>query len=321
MRTHEMETLATMRRLCGALAMCTAISACVGEPDAGDGDRTAAKRDTARESGAKAKGEAAALLNELEALEAEARTALDAGDVPEASRLVRRGLARASDGGAATDVARGRFMLLRGCIARDAGKTVDARRDYADAMALFRVRIDDRGRFEVFLAESDLEEIQGDYAAAERQLAEAETLLPKIGDDRLRGEYQRRLGRLAFVRARYPDACDLYVEAIKSFSTARAKRDQAETLLLLAAAEDSRGDVKLARRTLEKALAMFGELADKAGEARALYRLAGFADRDRQFAKERSLLTKVQALYDELGRHSDAVKVERQLASLPETNE
>jgi hypothetical protein len=38
----------------------------------------------------------------------------------------------------------------------------------------------------VFLAEAELEEIQGDYAAAERQLAEAEALLPKIEGDRLR---------------------------------------------------------------------------------------------------------------------------------------
>jgi tetratricopeptide (TPR) repeat protein len=308
-----------MWRRCGACLICAAISACGGEPDSGAGGRAAEERKAPAAKGGKAEGEAATLSNELDALETQARAALDAKDVPEASRLIRRGLAGASAGGAAFDVARGRFILLRGCIARDGGRNVDARRDYADAMALFRVRDDDRGRFEVFLAEAELEELQGDYPAAERQLAEAETLLPKVADDRLRGEYQRRLGRLAYVRARYPDACALYVDATKSFAAARAKRDQAETMIMLASAEDARGDTPLARRTLEKALSLFGELGDKDGEVRALHRLAGFADRDRQFAKERSLLTKVRALYDELGRRSDAVMVERQLASLPES--
>jgi len=316
-----MGTFAAMRRLCGALLMWAAIAACGEASDAGDGDRAAERRDAPADNGTKPKENAAALSNQLVELESRIREALDTGDVPEAGRLIRQGLALTSAGGAAEEVARGRFVLLRGNIARNEGRTVDARRDYADAMALFRVRGDDRGRFEVFLAEAELEEIQGDYAAAERQLAEAETLMPKIDDDRLRGAYQLRLGRLAFVRARYPDACALFVEAIRFFSAARAKRDHADTLLLLASAEDGRGDFKLARRTVEKALALFGEIGDKDGQVRSLHRLAGFADRERQFAKERSLLTKVRAMYDELGRRSDAVKVERQLASLPESNE
>ena len=308
-----------MRRLC-AFALLASAQACGGEPDAAPEDLAADVRADGAGSAA-ARREAEVLSNELDALEAQARAAIDAGDRAEAGRLIRRGVGRASAGGAASDVARGRFVLLRGNLARDAGRIVDARRDYADAMALFRVRSDDRGRLEVFLEEAALEEAQGDYAAAERQLAEADALLPGIDDDRLRGDYRRRVGRLAFVRARYPDACALWVEALKSYSAARAKRDQAETLLLLASAEDARGDAPLARRTLEKALAIFVELGDKSGEASALHRLAGFADRDGQFAKERSLLTKVRALYDELGRRSDAVKVERQIASLPESNE
>jgi len=321
MRAPKMRTLATMRYLSGAFAAWAAISACGGEPDASAEERAVGERGAPAAKDARVKDEAAKLSGELGALEARAREALDAEDVAEASRFIDRGVALAAGGDAAIEVARGRFVLLRGNIARDAGRTVDARRDYADATALFRVRGDDRGRFEVFLAEAELEEIQGDYAAAERQLAEAETLLPKIDDDRLRAAYRCRLGRLAFARARYADACTLFVDAVKLYSTARAKRDQAETLLLLASAEDSGGNAPLARRSLDKALAIFDEIGDKDGEVRALHRLAGFADRDHQYAKERSLLTKVRALYDELGRRSDAVKVERQLASLPESNE
>ena len=312
-----MTTHSIMRRLGAVFAAWAAISACGGEPDQASSRSRAGERGAAS---AAAESEAKSLGNELRELEVRTRAASGRGDVGEAARLVARGLALAAEGGAAQDVARGRFVLLRGNLARHAGRTVDARRDYADAMALFRVRADDRGRFEVYLAEAELEELQGDYAAAERQLAEAETLLPKIDDDRLRGAYQIRLGRLAFVRARYPDACALYVDAAKSFSLAHEKRDQAEALLLLAAAEDSRGEAGLARRTLDKALAIFHETDDKDGEVRALHRLAGFAHRDGQVAKERSLLTRVRALYDELGRRSDAVKVERQIASLPESS-
>jgi tetratricopeptide (TPR) repeat protein len=310
-----------MRCLSGAFAAWAAFSACGGEPDASARTRAAGESaaPTAKETAGK--DEVSQLSAELESLEARAREALDAKNIAEANRLVERGAALAIGGDASIEIARGRFVLLRGNIARDAGRTIDARRDYADAMALFRVRDEDRGRFEVFLAEAELEEIQGDYAAAERQLAEAEALLPKIEGDRLRAAYRCRLGRLAFARARYADACTLFVDAVKLFSAAGAKKEQAETLLLLASAEDSGGDAPLARRSLDKALSIFGEIGDKDGEVRALHRLAGFADRDRQFAKERSLLTKVRTLYDELGRRSDAVKVDRQLASLPESNE
>jgi tetratricopeptide (TPR) repeat protein len=295
------------------VVLSAALAACGGERDGAQqkAPAPAAPTDEGARSGADAKAEIAALEDQI-------RGALDAKDLREAGRLIERGIAAASGGGAELEPSRGRFLLRRGDVARDTGRIIDARRDYADAMALFRVAQLDRGRFEVYLSEAELEEIQGDYAAAERELAEAEELLPKIDDGALRGAYQRQLGRLAFVRSRYADAQALFGEAIKSFSAAKAGRDVAETLLLLAVAEDDAGDTPLARRTLDKALAAFTERGDKDGQVRALHRLAGFAERDGQIGKARTLLTKVRALYEELGRHSDAGKVERHLESLPD---
>jgi tetratricopeptide (TPR) repeat protein len=289
-----------------------ALPACGGERGDAEG------KEPSKEPASPTKADDGKAAAELSQLALEARAALDAGDLREASRLIGRGLALSSSGGAALDRPRGGFLRLRGDVARDEGRMIDARRDYADAMAIFRVEGIDPGRFEVLVSEAELEEVQGDYAAEERELSEAETLLPKVTDETLRGAYLRQLGRLAFVRAKYKEACASYGEAIQSFSSAKARRGQAETLLLLSLAEDGGGDAALARRTLEKALAMFVELGDKSGEVRTLHRLAGFAERDGQVGKARTLLTKVRALYEELGRRSDAVKVERQLESLPE---
>lgn len=289
-----------------------ALAACGGEGSGGAGQGAGKEAPPQKRPGERE------IAAGLELLAKEAQAALDAGDAREAGRLVGRGLAEAAAGGEAREAAKGRFLRIRGDLARDEGRTIDARRDYADAMAIFRVEGVDPGRFEVFVSQAQLEEIQGDTAAAERELAEAATLLPRVGDDALRGAYHRQVGRLAFVHARYPEACAAYAEAAKSFSSAKERRQHAETLLLLAVAQDEGGDAPLARRTLDKSLATFVELGDKGGEVRALHRLARFAERDGQTGKARTLLTKVLALYEELGRRSDAAKVARHLESLPE---
>ena len=216
-----------MRCLSGAFAAWAAFSACGGEPDASARTRAAGESaaPTAKETAGK--DEVSQLSAELESLEARAREALDAKNIAEANRLVERGAALAIGGDASIEIARGRFVLLRGNIARDAGRTIDARRDYADAMALFRVRDEDRGRFEVFLAEAELEEIQGDYAAAERQLAEAEALLPKIESalsrDRRASGASPPLSS-AEARRRSVSACSFFAPAAENSFTASTNR-------------------------------------------------------------------------------------------------
>ncbi len=300
------------------LASALLAAGCSGDPgdteglsdDEGTGSAASAKR---------AKKEAAEKLqHELKGLEADIVAALKDRDWPLAKRVIGIGVEKASGAGYEFETMRARFLLQKGNLLRDKSDEVAARRNYADAMAIFRVHGDQVGRFEVHLAQCQLEEILGDYAAASRDLAQAEVLLSKNEDTNLKGAFLIRSGRLAFRQVKHDEAYEAFLEAVRIYAQAKDRMAQADALVLLSDVEDHKGEASQCRRSLEKALAIFRKSGNKDGEVRALHKLATLAERDKKFRKARALFQKAHDLYRELDRPSDATKVQQHINALPE---
>ncbi len=312
-----MHTLAstTVRAVITVLSLL--ISGCSGtspEQDASGDPATGEERKNAKST------EQKKLRHSLKTLGEEIDAALEEQDWPVARRLIARGIGQATEGGNEFERERGQLLLQRGNLARDQGDEVAARRDYADSMAIFRVNKDEVGRFSVHLAQAQLEETLGAYAAAGRQLTDAEALLVNVESPALRGAFLVRSGRLANRQVRLDDAYKALLEASRIFADMKDRNAQAETLIQISVVEDAQGETRQCRKSLEKALSIFKEIGKKDGQVRALYKLAALAERDQQFARARSLLQKVQALYQDLDRLGEAMKVEQHINALPESN-
>jgi tetratricopeptide (TPR) repeat protein len=266
----------------------------------------------------KPSGGAPATGDRLAEIERNAEAAITDRDWPLARKLIDDGSELAKEGGHEYDSLRGRLLLLLGDVERENGQEVESRRCYADAMAIFRVQGDDVGRFTVHLAQGELEASRGDYAAAARELGSAEGLLAGIDDQVLKGDFLIHSGRLAARQMRHEDAQKAFAEAARIFDIVKDRGARARALLLLADEEDALDKTRQARRSLDKALAIFREVGDREGEVRALHKAAAIAVREGQHKKARSLLTKVRDLYYKLDRQSDAAKVQQHLSSLPE---
>ena len=294
------------------------VAGCSGDPadqegsgdDEGTGSSASDKR-AKKESDEK-------LQHELKALEADIVAALKDREGPLANRMMGIGVETASAGGNEFETMRARFLLQKGNLLRDKSDEVAARRNYADAMAIFRVHGDQVGRFEVHLAQCQLEEIRGAYATASRDLAQAELLLSQNEDTNLKGAFLIRSGRLAFRQVKYDEAYEAFLEAVRIYAQAKDRIAQGDALVLLSDVEDHKGDASQCRRSLEKALAIFKKSGNKDGEVRALHKLATLAERDKKYRRARTLLQKAHEIYKELDRSSDATKVQQHINALPE---
>jgi len=275
--------------------------------EAASGDRESARSENVKRE-----------RHKLDEISGKIDEALDARDWPRARRLIASGLERVAKAGSELEPERGDLLLQRGNLSRDMGDEIAARRDYADSMAIFRVHKLDVGRFRVNLAQAQLEEILGAYAAASRQLDEAEALLEKVDDQSLKGAFLMRSGKLAYRQVQLEKAYTELLDAYKIFADLKDGKSKAEVLLQIAFVEDAQGEGKQCKRSLEKALKVFRELKDRDGEVRALHKLAALAARDGHYRRARSLLKDVKELYEELGRSSDAMKVEQRINALPE---
>jgi tetratricopeptide (TPR) repeat protein len=297
------------------LALALLVIGCSGDPGdpAGSGDTGSSALDN-REK----KELAQKLQHEFDALEADILAALKDRDWPLANRKIALGVEKTSAAGYQFEIMRARFLLQKGNLLRDQGDEVAARRNYADAMAIFRVHGSQVGRFEVHLAQCQLEEFLGAYAAASRDLAEARVLLSKTDDVNLKAAFLIRSGRLAFRQVKYDEAFEAFLEASRIYAQAKDRTAQADALVLLSDVEDAKGDASQCRRSLEKALAIFEKSGNKGGEVRALHKLATLAERDKRYRKARALFNKVYVLYEELDRPSDATKILQHINALPE---
>jgi len=260
----------------------------------------------------------AAIKAQLAEFQRDAKAAIGERDWPLARKLIKDGLKAAKQGGHDFELERARMLLLLGDVERESGKELDARRYYADSMAVYRVQGDDQGRFTVHLSQGDLEAGRGDYAAATREYAAAEALLGEFDDRQLEGDFLTRSGRLASRQMRHEDAIKAFSDAAKLFDIIKDRRARAEALLALGGEEDALDHERQCRRALDKALSIFRDIGDKDGEVRALHKAASLAVRAKQYRKARKLLGKVRELYLALDRQSDATKVLQHLNALPE---
>jgi tetratricopeptide (TPR) repeat protein len=251
----------------------------------------------------------------LDQLMSEAQNSLRDGDISVARRLILDGLEK-TDNRPGFEILNAHFLLLRGDAAFQEGNEPDARRYYADAIAVFHVHKNDEGSFETFTALARLETDRGDFAAAERQFEQAETLKSKINNRMSVANYLIEKGRLASRKMKSDVSVPLFQEAMSIFEAQKDKRRTAETLVLIAQDEDFADRLSEARRALERAVALFDETKDMKGKARALHRLATFAERERQNAKAERLYNEALTLYETLGNRSAAVNIERRLSAL-----
>lgn len=293
-----------------------ALSSCGGE-EPGRKSASASSAEASKEEGEEPDEK---VVGELERIVERGREAFAARDWPQARRLAELGMRKAKDDERAYEEQRGMLLLLLADVERESGREVEARRHYADAMAIFRVEEDDLRRVRVHLAQSRLEAMLGDYPAAERQLTEARSLMEGVDDPVLKGELLLHSGMVASRRLRHEEAMKAFYEAAKIFDVAGREQQRAEAMLQLASEEDALGKTHQCRRSLDKALEAFRELGDRSGEVRALHRLAAMAEREGRYRRARSILGKVRELYEKLDRRSEAVKVEQHINSLPEND-
>ena len=256
------------------------------------------------------------LKKELDRLEADAKAAVTAGDWVTAKQLIQQGI-ESTEPNRDLDLIMARFLLLKGEVSLNVGDHPNARRYFTDAMAVFHVRKNDPGRFETFIALGRLEEQRGDYAAAERQFEEAETLKPKIVDKALLGKFLVAKGRLAARQMDHNKAAENYTEALQIFDTIKDNTLRAETLLLLAQEEEMLGRLGSSTQSLQRAAKLFGDADNLDGKVRAVHRLATYAEREKKYASARRLFNEALEIYRKLDQQTAATSVERHLSALP----
>jgi tetratricopeptide (TPR) repeat protein len=251
----------------------------------------------------------------LDQVMSEAREALRDEDLSTAGRKIADGLEK-TENRPGLEILNAQFLLLRGDAAFQEGIEPDARRYYADAMAVFHVHKNDEGSFKTFTALGRLETGRGDFAAAERQFEQAEALKPKIDSRTIVADFLIEKGRLASRKMKSDESVPLYQEAMSVFEAQKDKRKMAEILVMLAQDEDFADRMGEARRALERAVALFDETKDLKGKARALHKLATFAEREQQNAKAERLYSEALTIYESLGNRSAAVNIARRLSTL-----
>lgn len=257
----------------------------------------------------------------LDGLLESARESIRVSDWPAATRAITDGLKK-TDNRPGLEIVNAHFLMLRGDIGLEMGNEPDARRYFTDAMAVFHVHKNEAGRFAAFTALGRLEARRGDYAAAERQFDQAETLRKNLTNQALAANYLVEKGRLASRQMKRTDSIRFFQEALSLFEVAKDKRSSAEVLVLLSFEEDQTDQSVAARRNLERAVALFDETKDMQGKVRAIHRLATYAEREKQTAKAARLYAEAAALYRSLGQETAAANVDMHLATLspPEDN-
>jgi len=140
----------------------------------------------------------------------------------------------------------------------------------------------------------------------------------KTDDPSMQARHAMVEGTLALSRMDYAGAATAFSEAIRLHGADNDRRAEAAATLKLASAEDGKGDVKKAERTLNRALQLFRDLKDPNGEVRVLHRLALLAAQNGNPARARDLFRKVEQQYIALGQPGDAARVSQHLSALPE---
>ena len=304
-----------MSRLWIGLVLWLCAAGCSIQADPPPKSNTASAAETEKPSASNDDEVTASDKKVLDRLLTDAREGIRVKDWTAANRAINEGLHK-TEGRRGLEITNAQFVLLRGTAALEQGSEPDARRFFADALAIFHVNKNTQGRFEAFTSLGRLEERRGDYAAAERQFDQAETLRKDVSNRAAVGEYLLAKGRLASRQMKRTEASAFYQEALKIFETAEDKRSMAEALLMIAWEDDQSDRAGAAKRDLERASALFGEIKDTDGKVRAVHRLAVLAERDKQNAKAARLYTEAAELYETLGRRSDASAVERHLSTL-----
>ncbi len=256
----------------------------------------------------------------LEQIEQDVLAASDTQDWARVRQLVKRGLNIIGKNGPGLELNQARLLLELGNVEQEKGRENEARRHYADAMAIFHVHKNDKGRFKTYLALGRLDARRGDYAAAAKQFESADALMPEAKDTKLFGVFKIETGRLASRKVNHEKALEDFSVAIKIFGATRNHKLMAETLLLMAAEEDALNRPAASRKNLTRALNLFKEQENLDGEARSLHRLAAHAEREKKYQKARKLLQKVHALYEKLDHKSRATTVKRHINALPEAS-
>ncbi|MBN2529957.1 MAG: hypothetical protein JXR76_26440 [Deltaproteobacteria bacterium] len=259
-----------------------------------------------------------AQVNAFATLEQKAAAALNSQQMVLARQLIGKGLQQTQKAGRQYEMYEARFSLLKGKLEHQKGRSTEARRFFGDAMAVFRIRKNASGTFEVRLAQASLEESSGDFAAAQRELDEAQKLISEVNDANLRGEFTFTQAELFASQMKHKDASRLFLEAAEQFHANKNPKREADSFVALASCEESLEKAQDSKNSLNKAYKIYMGAEDKEGAVKALHKLAQFSLRDEKYKTAKEQLKRVEALYLELGKQSDATKVNQHLSSLPE---
>lgn len=258
------------------------------------------------------------LVNLFGSLEKQAIEALDAEELVRARQLTDNGLHKTQKAGRKYELYEARFSLLKGKLEQIKGSTGEARRFFGDAMAVFRIRKNIPGTFEVRLAQATLEESGGDFAAAQRELDEAEKLLSQIDSANLKVEFTFKQAELFASQMKQQEAARLFLDAAEQFHANKNLSREADAYVALATCEEALEKPQESKNSLNKAYKIYLAAKDTEGAVKALHRLAQFSVREEKYKTAREQFKQVETLYLQLGRQSDATKVNQHIAALPE---
>ena len=254
----------------------------------------------------------------FESLAGKALEALKAENIVLARQYIEKGLQQTQKAGRKYELYEARFSLLKGRLELMEGNTTDARRFLGDAMAVFRITKNTPGTFEVRLAQASIEESGGNFAAAQRELDEAQKLLPNVDDANLKGEFTFKQAELMASQMKHKDAAKLFLEAAETFRTIKNPEREADSFVALSTCEEGLEKPREAKNSLNKAYKIYMEAQNREGAVKALHKLAQFSLREEKYKTAKEQLKKVESLYLELGKHSAATKVSQHISSLPE---
>lgn len=148
---------------------------------------------------------------------------------------------------------------------------------------------------------------EGDFAGAGEFLQETYSLANKANSWGMKARIKKCLGDLACTEGRYPEAGDLYREAVQLNQEHDSLYGSGICLMGLGRTARQVGDIDEARDHLRKSLALLEEAGSRKDDlADAKRELALVEEKAGGFQNALDLLKEALALYDRLGMHSEA---------------
>jgi len=201
----------------------------------------------------------------------------------------------------ADQAARAKVLVCAGNLALCQGDSTEARRVYAESLALRRQLGDQPGVAQSLNSLGLIAWTRGEFAESQHLYEESLAVRRELGDERGVALSLNNLANLARDQGEHEKARRLHEESLSIKRRLGDRRGIASSLNNLGVVLRRLGDYRQARTCYEESLAIRREIGDKQGIAQSLNSLGNLAETEGEYAEARALHVESLAIKRELG--------------------